>query len=87
LAKKFGPNAVEDACAAALEVQRVIRDDGLLDNVRVMGARLETALTERFGNHRHVGDKEGPYAFTTPDQLIADFQHDIARWNNENRHS
>jgi adenosylmethionine-8-amino-7-oxononanoate aminotransferase len=47
------------ACAAALEVQRVIRDDGLLDNVRVMGARLETALTERFGNHRHVGDVRG----------------------------
>jgi len=47
------------ACAAALEVQRVIRDDGLLENVRAMGARLETALTERFGNHRHVGDVRG----------------------------
>jgi adenosylmethionine-8-amino-7-oxononanoate aminotransferase len=47
------------ACAAALEVQRVIRDDGLLDNVRAMGARLEAALTERFGNHRHVGDVRG----------------------------
>ena len=30
------------ACAAALEVQRVIRDDHLLDNVHAMGARLET---------------------------------------------
>ena len=29
------------ACAAALEVQRIIREDDLLDNVRVMGARLE----------------------------------------------
>ena len=47
------------ACAAALEVQRVIRDDRLLDNVRAMGTRLETALTERFGNHRHVGDIRG----------------------------
>ena len=47
------------ACAAALEVQRVIRDDGLLENVRTMGARLEAALTERFGNHRHVGDIRG----------------------------
>ena len=28
-------------------------------NVRAMGARLETALTERFGNHRHVGDVRG----------------------------
>jgi adenosylmethionine-8-amino-7-oxononanoate aminotransferase len=47
------------ACAAALEVQRIIRDDGLLENVRAMGARLETALNERFGNHRHVGDIRG----------------------------
>ena len=45
------------ACAAALEVQRVIRDDQLLD-VRAMGDRLEAA-TERFGNHRNVGDIRG----------------------------
>jgi adenosylmethionine-8-amino-7-oxononanoate aminotransferase len=31
------------ACAAALEVQRIIREDNLLPNVRAMGARLETA--------------------------------------------
>jgi adenosylmethionine-8-amino-7-oxononanoate aminotransferase len=47
------------ACAAALEVQRIMRDDDLLANVRTMGTRLETALTERFGNHRHVGDVRG----------------------------
>ncbi len=47
------------ACAAALEVQRIIRGDNLLDNIRGMGARLESALTERFGNHRHVGDIRG----------------------------
>ena len=47
------------ACAAALEVQRIIREDNLLANVQAMGARLETALTERFGNHRHVGDVRG----------------------------
>jgi adenosylmethionine-8-amino-7-oxononanoate aminotransferase len=47
------------ACAAALEVQRIIREDSLLENVRAMGARLETVLTERFGNHRHVGDVRG----------------------------
>jgi len=47
------------ACAAALEVQRIIRGDNLLDNVRAMGVRLEAALTERFGNHRHVGDIRG----------------------------
>ena len=37
------------------------------------------------GDHRHFGGKESSYNFTTPDQLIADFQRDIARWNNENR--
>jgi adenosylmethionine-8-amino-7-oxononanoate aminotransferase len=47
------------ACAAALEVQRIIRDDNLLENVRAMGVRLENALVERFGNHRHVGDVRG----------------------------
>ncbi|WP_376098983.1 aspartate aminotransferase family protein [Roseomonas sp. CCTCC AB2023176] len=47
------------ACAAALAVQDVIARDGLLDRVRVLGARLEAGLTERFGNHRHVGDVRG----------------------------
>lgn len=39
------------------------------------------------GDHRHVKGKESSYVFTTPDQLIADFQRDIARWNRENRNS
>ena len=47
------------ACAAALEVQHIIREDNLMDNVRAMGERLESGLTERFGNHRHVGDIRG----------------------------
>jgi adenosylmethionine-8-amino-7-oxononanoate aminotransferase len=47
------------ACAAALAVQRAIRADNLLANVQAMGARLADALTERFGNHRHVGDIRG----------------------------
>jgi adenosylmethionine-8-amino-7-oxononanoate aminotransferase len=59
------------ACAAALEVQRIIREDNLLDNVRTMGARLETALTERFGNHRHVGDVRGRGLFWAI-ELVAD---------------
>jgi len=36
------------------------------------------------GDHRHFGGKERAYVFTTPEQLIADFQNDIARWNHEN---
>jgi adenosylmethionine-8-amino-7-oxononanoate aminotransferase len=47
------------ACAAALAVQKVIRDDDLLANVRAMGAHLAECLTERFGNHAHVGDIRG----------------------------
>src|ERR1700742_4971780 len=47
------------ACAAALEVQRIIREDNLVANVQAMGRRLETALQDRFGNHRHVGDIRG----------------------------
>lgn len=39
------------------------------------------------GDHRHFNGKESSYVFTTPEQLIADFQHDIARWNHENRNS
>lgn len=47
------------ACAAALAVQEVIEREDLLANVNAMGARLEAGLTERLGNHRHVGDIRG----------------------------
>jgi adenosylmethionine-8-amino-7-oxononanoate aminotransferase len=46
-------------CAAALAVQRVIREEGLLARVRSMGSLLEKELVERFGNHHHVGDTRG----------------------------
>ncbi|MGH6738409.1 MAG: aspartate aminotransferase family protein [Bradyrhizobium sp.] len=47
------------ACAAALEVQRVIGEEKLLDRVKELGKHLERRLTERFGNHRHIGDIRG----------------------------
>jgi adenosylmethionine-8-amino-7-oxononanoate aminotransferase len=47
------------ACAAALEVQRIIGDENLLDHVKQRGRQLEQRLIERFGNHRHVGDVRG----------------------------
>jgi adenosylmethionine-8-amino-7-oxononanoate aminotransferase len=47
------------ACAASLAVQDVIRRDGLLDNVKRMGAHLNRRLGERFGNHPNVGDIRG----------------------------
>src|SRR6185312_2805284 len=40
-------------------VQEVIRRDNLLENVRSMGAHLTRRLSERFGNHHHVGDIRG----------------------------
>ncbi len=47
------------ACAAALAVQRVIRRDDLLANVREQGAHLARRLQERFGNHPFVGNVRG----------------------------
>lgn len=47
------------ACAAALAVQDVIRDEGLLDRVGAAGARLRERLAQRFGRHRYVGDVRG----------------------------
>lgn len=47
------------ACAAALAVQRVIRRDNLLANVRRQGEHLARRLQERFGNHPFVGDVRG----------------------------
>jgi adenosylmethionine-8-amino-7-oxononanoate aminotransferase len=59
------------ACAAALEVQRVIDDEHLLDRVKDLGRYLERRLTERFGNHRHVGDIRGRGLFQAI-ELVAD---------------
>jgi adenosylmethionine-8-amino-7-oxononanoate aminotransferase len=52
-------NAHPVGCAAALAVQRVIRDEGLLGRADVAGARLRALLTARFGNHSNVGDIRG----------------------------
>ena len=39
------------------------------------------------GDHRHFGTVSTPYVFSTPDQLMADFNADIARWNDEHGRS
>lgn len=59
------------ACAAALEVQRVIAEGDLIANVRAMGARLAAGLVDRLGNHRHVGDIRGRGLFWAI-ELVAD---------------
>jgi hypothetical protein len=38
-------------------------------------------------DHRHVGSVTTPYVFSTPDQLMADFDADMRRWNDEHGRS
>ena len=33
------------------------------------------------GDHRHVGNREEDYAFTTIEQLLADFESDVNSWD------
>jgi adenosylmethionine-8-amino-7-oxononanoate aminotransferase len=47
------------ACAAALEVQRVIAEDKLLDNVKARGEQLRSLLHEQYANHPYIGDVRG----------------------------
>lgn len=35
------------------------------------------------GDHRHIGELEEPYEFTTPQALIADFERDVGNWRPE----
>jgi len=39
------------------------------------------------GDHRHFDGVESLYAFSSPDQLMADFNSDILRWNYEHGRS
>ena len=36
------------------------------------------------GDHRHYESVTIPYAFSSPEQLMLDYQTDIQRWNREN---
>lgn len=38
------------------------------------------------GDHKHIGDAETPYAFSTIEALLADFRDDVERWLHENNH-
>lgn len=53
----FGSHAV--SCAAALEVQAIIKRDSLIENARSMGQRLGDGLKLALGGHPHVGDIRG----------------------------
>jgi len=44
------------------------------------GRRLVGYDNERGkGDHRHIGEREEPYRFTTVEQLVTDFLADVAR--------
>jgi adenosylmethionine-8-amino-7-oxononanoate aminotransferase len=47
------------ACAAANAVLDRLLGDGLVDRVHPTGEILRQALTERFGQHPHIGDIRG----------------------------
>jgi hypothetical protein len=48
------------------------------------GARVIGYDNERGkADHRHYGDREEPYTFTTVDQLVADFEADVAKVRGE----
>ena len=59
------------ACAAALEVQRVIARDGLLARVRSTGALLRAELDRALAGHPRVGDVRGRGLFVGV-ELVAD---------------
>src|SRR4051812_14110544 len=46
-------------CAAALEIQRIIREDELLKNVRELAPILSQSLMEEVGGHPNVGNIRG----------------------------
>ncbi|KAL1959471.1 hypothetical protein VTO42DRAFT_1916 [Malbranchea cinnamomea] len=50
-------------CAAALAVQKYIKEHNLLENVRARGAQLEKRLREYLGDHPNVGDIRGKGLF------------------------
>ncbi|KAH6644540.1 omega-amino acid-pyruvate aminotransferase [Boeremia exigua] len=51
------------ACAAGLEVQKIIQEENLLQNVKEKGARLSKLLKKRLGRHPNVADIRGAGLF------------------------
>lgn len=62
------------ACAAALEVQRVLRREHLVQASQVQGQALRRKLLAAFGSHAHVGDIRGRGLFQAI-ELVADRDH------------
>ncbi|MFC6279781.1 MULTISPECIES: aspartate aminotransferase family protein [Polaromonas] len=61
------------ACAAALEVQRILQREHLVEASRVHGLALQRKLQAAFSRHPHVGDIRGRGLFQAI-ELVADRQ-------------
>jgi len=48
----------------------------IVEGQRVVGYDNERGK----GDHKHLGDQELPYVFSTVAQLMADFWEDVRRW-------
>ncbi|KKY16022.1 hypothetical protein UCRPC4_g06033 [Phaeomoniella chlamydospora] len=62
------------ACAAAVAVQKIIKRDNVLDNVRLMGNILEAELRREIGGLPYVGDIHGRGLF-----WAVEFMQDTAK--------
>jgi adenosylmethionine-8-amino-7-oxononanoate aminotransferase len=51
------------ACAAALAVNKIVREPGMMEKVRESGKRLEGILRKRLEGHEYVGDIRGKGLF------------------------
>lgn len=51
------------SCAAALEVQRIIREENLIANVQNMGDHLGRLLHQQLDGHPYVGNVRGKGLF------------------------
>ena len=60
---------------------RIIDEDGDLTELVLWQVPRTSKHPEgiRKGHHRHYGESQGAYRFSTVDQLLADFQADIRR--------
>lgn len=58
------------ACAAALAVQKVIREEDLLANVRMQGDVLRAELERLLGGHPNVGDIRGRGLFLSIELVV-----------------
>ena len=72
----YGGNAV--ACAAAIATLDVIRDEGLVDNARVVGAVLPDGLAKVAANTPGIGDVRGLGLMLGSEFVTADGQPDAA---------